>query len=88
VSARLSDRSPFGAIERLDHDALVREQRTSAESPRRTYSLSARTTPFTSRFDPDFGSYDSLADLFRQIGYDERLHKEESEAHLGNARFR
>ncbi len=230
VSARLSNRSPFGAIERLDHDALVREQRTSAESPRRTYSLSARTlfaimdrlygeartlpkfrvlelvarvpyqawenvayvavthtsrqpgfarrvfdtvrlarweqdneqwhllileeltaedgrqpfvrhrivpqilaflyyqlswalyvvrpawsyrlnadfedhaeheyaalvdenpdwetTPFTSRFDPDFGSYDSLADLFRQIGYDERLHKEESEAHLGNARFR
>lgn len=45
-------------------------------------------TPFDSRFGEDFGHFDSLADLFRQIGYDERLHKEESEARMGSARFR
>jgi hypothetical protein len=28
-----------------------------------------------------------LADLFRQIGYDERLHKLESEAHMAAPRF-
>jgi hypothetical protein len=31
---------------------------------------------------------DSLADLLRQIGYDERLHKLESEANLSAPRFR
>jgi hypothetical protein len=46
------------------------------------------TTPFKGRFTQDFGEFDSLADLFRQIGYDERLHKEESEARMGKARFR
>lgn len=42
---------------------------------------------FTSAFADDFGHYDSLADLFRQIGYDERLHKEQSEAALAAPRF-
>ena len=42
VSAKLSNRSPFGAIELLDHDALQITQRESATSPRRRYSLSAR----------------------------------------------
>jgi ubiquinol oxidase len=46
------------------------------------------TTPADGLFDEDFGHYDSLADLFRQIGYDERLHKEESEARMGQGRFR
>lgn len=47
------------------------------------------TTPFTSSFGDDFGRYTSLADLFRQIGYDERLHKLESEANMAAApRFR
>jgi ubiquinol oxidase len=46
------------------------------------------TTPFTSGFGDDFGRYDSLADLFRQIGYDERLHKLESEANMAAPRFR
>ena len=32
--------------------------------------------------------YDSLADLFRQIGYDERLHKLESETNMAAPRFR
>lgn len=46
------------------------------------------TTPFEGMFTQDFGKFDSLADLFRQICYDERLHKEESEARMGKARFR
>lgn len=41
------------------------------------------TTKFDSEFTSDFGSYASLADVFRQIGYDERLHKLQSEAALG-----
>ena len=38
-------------------------------------------------FTSDFGDFDSLADLFRQISYDERLHKMESEALIEHARF-
>ena len=38
-------------------------------------------------FTRDFGAFDSLADLFRQIGYDERLHKWESEAVMSTPRF-
>jgi ubiquinol oxidase len=45
-------------------------------------------TPFTSTFTDDFGNYESLAELFRQIGYDERLHKEQSEAMAASPRFR
>jgi ubiquinol oxidase len=36
---------------------------------------------------PDHGTFESLADLFRQISYDERVHKLESEQHLARARF-
>jgi ubiquinol oxidase len=43
--------------------------------------------PYEGQFTDDYGSYASLADLFRQIGYDERLHKLESEAHIPSARF-
>jgi hypothetical protein len=43
--------------------------------------------PYTGGFADDFGAYDSLADLFRQICFDERLHKEESEVRIRNARF-
>jgi ubiquinol oxidase len=45
-------------------------------------------TEYVGTFADDFGHYDSLADLFRQIGYDERLHKLESEAAMANPRFR
>jgi hypothetical protein len=45
------------------------------------------TTPYEGSFADEYGSYDSLADLFRQIGYDERLHKVESEMHMANPRF-
>ena len=42
---------------------------------------------YEGEFTADFGAYDSLADLFRQIGYDERLHKLESEANMARPRF-
>ncbi len=43
--------------------------------------------PYDGQFSDDYGDYASLADLFRQIGYDERLHMLESEAHLATPRF-
>jgi ubiquinol oxidase len=46
------------------------------------------TTPFNSEFIDEFGNYETLAELFRQIGYDERLHKEQSIATIEAARFR
>ena len=46
------------------------------------------TTPYEGSFAHDFGTYGSLADLFRQIGYDERLHKLESETNMREPRFR
>ncbi|MDQ2790256.1 MAG: hypothetical protein M3Y73_11275 [Actinomycetota bacterium] len=44
--------------------------------------------PFESSFADDFGHFDSLADAFRQIGHDERVHKLESEALMTKPRFR
>jgi ubiquinol oxidase len=44
--------------------------------------------PFTSTFEADYGSFDSLADLFRQIGHDERAHKQESLARMRQSHFR
>jgi hypothetical protein len=44
--------------------------------------------PFISAFTADYGSFESLADLFRQIGHDERVHKDESVAHLSRPEFR
>jgi ubiquinol oxidase len=46
------------------------------------------TTPFVSKFSPDYGEYASVADVFRQIGHDERVHKLESEEALSAPRFR
>ncbi len=43
--------------------------------------------PFESEFKADYGDFKSMADLFRQIGYDERVHKEESLARTQKARF-
>ena len=42
---------------------------------------------YEGEFTEDFGAYDSLADLIRQIGYDERLHKLESEQNMLAPRF-
>jgi ubiquinol oxidase len=44
--------------------------------------------PFDSHFVADYGTFDSLADLFRQIARDERMHKEESLAALARPRLR
>lgn len=43
--------------------------------------------PFDSEFAADYGRFDSLGDLLRNIGVDERLHKEESLARMKNPRF-
>ncbi|MDQ2706593.1 MAG: hypothetical protein M3Z25_02685 [Actinomycetota bacterium] len=45
-------------------------------------------TSFKSGFAEDYGHFASLADLFRQIGHDERVHKQESEEQLCEPRFR
>lgn len=45
------------------------------------------TEPFVSEFTADYGNFANLADLFRQIGVDERSHKEQSLARIDNARF-
>ncbi len=45
------------------------------------------TEPWQSVFAADYGPFETLADLFRQIGYDERVHKAESLARLDAPRF-
>ena len=42
------------------------------------------TAPYHSVVASDYGRFVSLADLFRQIGHDERMHKQESEQHLAS----
>jgi hypothetical protein len=43
--------------------------------------------PFQSAFKKDYGDFATMADVIRQIGYDERVHKTESMQKLGMARF-
>jgi len=43
--------------------------------------------PFDSAFKKDYGDFATMADVIRQIGYDERVHKNESMVKLGMARF-
>jgi len=43
--------------------------------------------PFESDFKQDYGDYGTVADLFRRIALDERLHKEESLSRIQSARF-
>ncbi len=43
--------------------------------------------PFQSAFKKDYGDFSTMGDVIRQIGYDERVHKEESMLKLGMARF-
>lgn len=45
------------------------------------------TEPFGSGFADEYGTFESLADVFRQIGHDERVHKEESLAQMKEPRF-
>jgi ubiquinol oxidase len=44
------------------------------------------STPYRSDICADYGRFVSLADLFRQIGHDERLHKQESEQAIAHIR--
>ena len=46
------------------------------------------TLPFESAFAADYAELETVADLFRQIGYDERVHKEQSLDNMRTARFR
>jgi ubiquinol oxidase len=43
--------------------------------------------PYDGLFAEEYGRFDTLADLFRQIGHDERVHKLESLARIEQARF-
>ena len=45
------------------------------------------TEKFESDFTQEYGDFASVADLFRQIGLDERMHKLESEDRIVNPRF-
>jgi len=46
------------------------------------------TEPFDSGFADEYGAFESLADVFRQIAHDERVHKEESLAQMKEPRFK
>jgi ubiquinol oxidase len=45
------------------------------------------TKPFESAFAGDYASLDSVADLFRQVSYDERIHKNDSVTAMAGLRF-
>lgn len=45
------------------------------------------TTPFDSAFAADYAALENLADVFRQISFDERVHKDESVAAMSRPRF-
>lgn len=45
-------------------------------------------SPYHGLFADAYGHFESLADLFRQIGHDERVHKDESLARMREPRFR
>lgn len=55
------------------------------EFVKENFALEAET--FESDFRQDYGEFQSLADLFRNIGLDERSHKEESLSRIKDARF-
>ena len=40
--------------------------------------------PFDVAFSADYGSFESMADLFRQIGHDERVHKQDPSRRSSN----
>lgn len=42
---------------------------------------------YDGQFKAEYGHYDTLSDLFRQIGHDERIHKQESIRRMAEPRF-
>lgn len=73
LSYRLN--AEFEAHAEHEYMAFARE-RTELES-----------APFESVFKQDYGNFKTMADVVRQIGYDERIHKEESLLRIAEARF-
>ena len=45
------------------------------------------TAPFESEFKKEYGEFPSLADFFRQVALDERVHKLDSLKRIERARF-
>lgn len=45
------------------------------------------STPYDAEFSAEYGTFESLGDVLRQIGHDERVHKEGSIELIGRARF-
>lgn len=43
--------------------------------------------PFESCFKEEYGNFATMGDVLRQIGYDERMHKEDSQRKIDQARF-
>ncbi len=43
--------------------------------------------PFSSCFKQEYGNFETMGDVLRQIGYDERMHKEDSRHKIEQARF-
>ena len=69
-------------------DLLYGRQRTLSKFKFVAEHPGWETEPFESAFTCDYGRFESLADLFRQIGHDERVHKQESLAQAAASRFR
>ena len=46
------------------------------------------TEPYDVAFSADYGSFQSIADVLRQIGHDERVHKDGSLEAIKQPRFR
>ena len=79
-------REAFASIHTRDKDEWAGAFMRVADK----YAEEARTLTATNpaKADADYAELDSVADLFRQIGYDERVHKEESLARMREPRFR
>ncbi|MGI8558740.1 MAG: hypothetical protein ACR2ND_10595 [Solirubrobacteraceae bacterium] len=69
---------------RLNADSKITP---STSTPSWSPNIPSGKVAFVSQFTADYGNYESLADVFRQIGHDERVHKQESETQLTQPRF-
>jgi hypothetical protein len=81
----------MSGLEHLSGAALRREQERTLAAPRMREFVrecpELEREPFESLVTADDGRFESRADLFRQIGYDERVHTEESLAWMAQPRF-
>ena len=80
---------PSGPMRSLSPAQRRQWQEETLHSPRLRYGIPARewdAVPFSSLAAPEYGRYDSLADVLRQIGDDEGVHKRISLDRLTRAR--